>query len=104
LFVLLFFDLEEKYFLLFFASSKTRCIFDELKITTNKMENITTTPEEVITAKKMKMIYGYVFSNTLNQKQLNTLLKTPLVKLEVKLEKMEMKYLMDTLRGKIQID
>ena len=68
------------------------------------MENITTTPEEVITAKKMKMIYGYVFSNTLNQKQLNTLLKTPLVKLEVKLEKMEMKYLMDTLRGKIQID
>lgn len=65
------------------------------------MENNTTTPEQVITAKKMKMIYGYVFSNNLNQKQLDALLKTPLVKLEAKLEKMEMKYLMDTLRGKI---
>lgn len=65
------------------------------------MENTITTPQEVITAKKMKMIFGYVFSNTLNQKQLNTLLKTPLVKLEDKLEKMEMKYLMDSLRGKI---
>jgi hypothetical protein len=65
------------------------------------MENSRTIPEEVIIAKKMKMIYGYVFSNTLNQKQLDTLLKTPLVKLESKLEKMEMKYLMDSLRGKI---
>ena len=68
------------------------------------MENITQTPEEVITSKKMKMIFGYVFSNTLNQKQLDTLLKTPLVKLESKLEKMEMKYLMDTLRGKIKTE
>jgi replication initiation and membrane attachment protein DnaB len=65
------------------------------------MEINTTTPEQVITSKKMKMIYGYVFSYTLNQKQLDDLLKTPLVKLEVKLEKMEMKYLMDRLRGKI---
>ena len=68
------------------------------------MENNTLTPEEVITCKKMKMIYGYVFSNTLNQKQLDGLLKTPLVKLEAKLEKMEMKYLMDSLRGKIQTE
>lgn len=68
------------------------------------MENNTQTPEEVITSKKMKMIYGYVFSNTLNQKQLNTLLKTPLVKLEAKLEKLEMKYIMNSLRGKIQTE
>ncbi len=68
------------------------------------MENNETTPQEIITAKKMKMIYGYVFSNTLNQRQLNTLLKTPLVKLEAKLEKMEIKYMMDTLRGKIQTE
>lgn len=68
------------------------------------MEINTTTPEEVITAKKMKMIYGYVFSNTLNQKQLDALLKTPLVKLEAKLEKLEMKYLMDSLRGKIKTE
>ena len=68
------------------------------------MENNTQTPEEVITSKKMKMIYGYVFSNTLNQRQLNTLLKTPLVKLEAKLEKLEMKYIMDSLRGKIQTE
>lgn len=68
------------------------------------MENNTLTPQEVITSKKMKMIYGYVFSNTLNQKQLDGLLKTPLVKLEGKLEKMEMKYLMDSLRGKIQTE
>lgn len=65
------------------------------------MENNTVTPKEVITSKKMKMIYGYLFSNTLSQKQLNTLLKTPLEKLETKLEKIEMKYLMDSLRGKI---
>ena len=65
------------------------------------MEINTTTPEEVITAKKMKMIYSYVFSNKLNQKQLDALLKTPLVKLEAKLEKLEMKYLMNSLRGKI---
>jgi hypothetical protein len=68
------------------------------------MEINTTTPEEVITAKKMKMIYGYVFSNTLTQKQLDKLLLTPLVKLEAKLEKMEMKYLMDSLRGKIKTE
>ena len=68
------------------------------------MKNETQTPEEVITSKKMKMIYSYVFSNTLNQKQLDALLKTPLVKLEAKLEKMEMKYLMNTLRGKIKTE
>ena len=65
------------------------------------MENNNTTPEQVMTSKKMKMIYGYLFSNSLNQKQLDTLLKTPLVKLEDKLEKLELKYLMDSLRGKI---
>jgi len=70
----------------------------------NKMENETQTPQEVITSKKMRMIYSYVFSNTLNQKQLDDLLKTSLVKLEAKLEKMEMKYIMDTLRGKIKTE
>jgi len=55
------------------------------------MKNETQTPEEVITSKKMRMIYSYGFSNTLNQKQLDALLKTSLVKLGAKLEKMEMK-------------
>lgn len=65
------------------------------------MNSDLSTPEQVITAKKMKMIYGYVVSNTLTQKQLDSLLKTPLVKLEDKMEKMEMKYIMNELRGKI---
>lgn len=68
------------------------------------MEINTTTPEQVITSKKMRMIYGYVFSNTITQRQLDALLKTPLVKLEAKCEKMEMKYLMDSLRGKIKTE
>jgi hypothetical protein len=43
---LLFFDLEEKYFLFFFASPKTRCIFDELKITHEQNDKESLNPDE----------------------------------------------------------
>jgi hypothetical protein len=66
------------------------------------MEN-TMELQEIITAKKMKMIFSILpesYTNGLTQKKLDTLLKTPLVKLETKLEKLTVKLMMDALRDK----
>jgi len=63
------------------------------------METTMTTPEQLFTAKKMRMIYTY-HPNAFNltQKQLDNLLKTPIVKLEKKLEQIANKHIMSIIK------
>lgn len=71
------------------------------------MENNTITPEEIITSKKMKMIYSILpeqYTNSMTQGELNKLLKTPLVKLEKKLDDMQLNIFVKMLSGKIQTE
>ncbi len=73
------------------------------------MENNFTTQDlqDFIISKKMKMIFSTLpqsYTNKMTQKQLDSLLKLSLPALTKKLDALELKILMDSLRGKIQTE
>lgn len=73
------------------------------------MENTFTTEDllDFITNKKMKMIFSQLpqdYTNKITQKQLDALLKLSLPALTKKLDALELKLLMNSLRGKIKTE
>ncbi len=63
--------------------------------------------QDFIISKKMKMIFSNLpetYTNKMTQKQLDSLLKLSLPALTKKLDALELKILMDSLRGKIQTE